>query len=52
MLFSVDPESKFVNYIDDENIEKQGVTVRCKFTDTVGQIKDKIKDTLQISGEF
>ena len=52
VLFTVDPETKFVSYIDDQDIEKQGVAVRCKFSDTVAEIKNKVKEALQISSDF
>lgn len=52
MLFTVDPETKFVSYIDDQDIERQGVAVRCKFSDKVAEIKNKVKEALQISGDF
>jgi hypothetical protein len=52
LLFTVDPETKFVSYIDDQDIERQGVAVRCKFSDTVAEIKNKVKEALQISGDF
>lgn len=52
VLFAIDSETNFVRYIDDENIDKQGVTVRCKFTDSVAQIADQVREKLAISGEF
>jgi len=51
-LFNIDPATRFVNYIDDENIESQGVKIRCKFTDTVLEVKDMIRQNLGIKGDF
>ena len=41
-IFSVD-ENDFVTYVEDGNYEEQGVKVRCCFTDTVQEIKEKIR---------
>ena len=42
LLFSVD-HNDFVTYVDDENTDEQGVKVRCCFTDTIAEIKEKVK---------
>jgi len=34
-LFRVDEESQFVRYVVDEEVDEQGVKVRCRFTDNV-----------------
>ena len=53
LLFSIDEQQgAFVKYIDDENIDAQGVKVRCQFTDTIAEVKDKIKAKMQIEGNF
>ena len=38
-FFNIDESNFFVNYIIDENFEEQGVKVRCRFTDTVAEMK-------------
>jgi hypothetical protein len=46
VLFGIDPATKFVKYVDDENIDSQGVKVRCKFTDSLAEVKQKIRQAL------
>jgi hypothetical protein len=43
-FFNVNENNFFVNYIVDENFEDQGVKVRCKFTDTVADMKKQIAE--------
>lgn len=50
-LFTID-EDKFVKYIEDTNIEAQGIKVRCKFSDKIEEIMVKIKKECGLEGQF
>lgn len=48
--FSVD-ENLFVKYINEEEIEEQGLKIRCQFTDTIFEIKEKVRAALGIEAD-
>lgn len=45
-LFTIDPESHFVKYVDDVTAEQAGIPVRVQFTDTVASVRKQISDQI------
>ena len=52
VLFTIDPVTRFVKYLDDENLDAQGVKVRCKFSDSVADVKQKIRQALECETDY